>query len=194
MTRRSSSSNSTISYQVTAPTYTTNGYPPPPPLYQYPGYEMSEFSPTNPYKNGRVQPISHTNGHSPYKSSVPVEDEEIDRGHWGSKAEFILSCVGFSVSLSISYLPIQFIGKFLRTIFNSLIWEILLGPIINYVDKICFLTNLRWQVNFILNLMFYRWHTHTSSPLLVIVVYEWSLWFLPSLLQLGTIWKRELFA
>ena len=31
----------------------------------------------------------------------PIEDEEDefeDRGHWGSKAEFILSCVGFSVS------------------------------------------------------------------------------------------------
>ena len=102
MTRRNSSSNSAISYQVTAPTY--GGYPPPPPHYQqYPGYEMSEFAASNPYKNGRVQPISshHTssnsNGH--YKNSVPIEDDdEIDRGHWGSKAEFILSCVGYSVS------------------------------------------------------------------------------------------------
>merc|ERR1711963_194671 len=91
------------SYQVTAPTY--SGYPPPPPHYQqYPGYEMSEFAASNPYKNGRVQPISshHTssnsNGH--YKNSVPIEDDdEIDRGHWGSKAEFILSCVGYSVGI-----------------------------------------------------------------------------------------------
>merc|ERR1712018_736733 len=91
------------SYQVTAPTY--GGYPPPPPHYQqYPGYEMSEFAASNPYKNGRVQPISshHTssnsNGH--YKNSVPIEDDdEIDRGHWGSKAEFILSCVGYSVGI-----------------------------------------------------------------------------------------------
>ena len=106
--RSSSSSNSTISYQVTAPAYSTpNGYPPPPPLYQYPGYEMSEFTATNPYKNGRVAPISHTtttNGHHntnsyfPNKSSaMTVEDEEEERGHWGSKAEFILSCIGFSV-------------------------------------------------------------------------------------------------
>ncbi len=26
------------------------------------------------------------------------DDDEYERGHWGSKAEFILSCVGFSVS------------------------------------------------------------------------------------------------
>lgn len=65
---------------------------------------MSEFAASNPYKNGRVQPISshHTssnsNGH--YKNSVPIEDDdEIDRGHWGSKAEFILSCVGYSVGI-----------------------------------------------------------------------------------------------
>ncbi|CAM6055082.1 unnamed protein product [Sphagnum tenellum] len=25
------------------------------------------------------------------------EEDEFDRGHWGSKAEFILSCIGFSV-------------------------------------------------------------------------------------------------
>ena len=31
---------------------------------------------------------------------APIVEEEDDdeRGHWGSKAEFILSCVGFSVS------------------------------------------------------------------------------------------------
>ena len=28
-----------------------------------------------------------------------IEQDEDERGHWGSKAEFILSCVGFSVSL-----------------------------------------------------------------------------------------------
>ena len=31
--------------------------------------------------------------------SLEEEDEEDERGHWGSKAEFILSCIGFSVSL-----------------------------------------------------------------------------------------------
>merc|ERR1719242_870464 len=69
---------------------------------------MSEFTATNPYKNGRVAPISHTttNGHHntnsyfPNKSSaMTVEDEEEERGHWGSKAEFILSCIGFSVGI-----------------------------------------------------------------------------------------------
>jgi solute carrier family 6 amino acid transporter-like protein 5/7/9/14 len=56
-----------------------------------------------------VAPISHTtttNGHNngssyfPNKSSaMAVEDEEEERGHWGSKAEFILSCIGFSVGI-----------------------------------------------------------------------------------------------
>ena len=32
-------------------------------------------------------------------SQLPkIEEDEDERGHWGSKAEFILSCVGFSVS------------------------------------------------------------------------------------------------
>lgn len=64
---------------------------------------MSEFTAANPYitngqnngKNGQRMP---TNGN--YNGKVmPVEDEEedYDRGHWGSKAEFILSCIGFSV-------------------------------------------------------------------------------------------------
>ncbi len=30
------------------------------------------------------------------------DDDEYERGHWGSKAEFILSCVGFSVSGGVS--------------------------------------------------------------------------------------------
>ncbi len=33
------------------------------------------------------------------ESQLPkIEEDEEERGHWGSKAEFILSCVGFSVS------------------------------------------------------------------------------------------------
>ena len=78
---------------------------------------MSEFTATNHYvtngngKNGRVVPIN--NGHSgngyngkqhqaysAQTSNYPVEDQQDefeDRGHWGSKAEFILSCIGFSV-------------------------------------------------------------------------------------------------
>jgi len=86
-------------------------------------YEMSEFTATNHYvtsgssngKNGqhsaRVVPTNGNgtyNGKHPQYSSqtagqVPViddeEDEFEDRGHWGSKAEFILSCVGFSVGI-----------------------------------------------------------------------------------------------
>ena len=27
------------------------------------------------------------------------DDEQYDRGHWGSKAEFILSCIGYSVGI-----------------------------------------------------------------------------------------------
>jgi hypothetical protein len=49
-----------------------------------------------------------------YFSASPLEDDEDDRGHWGSKAEFILSCVGFSVSLfcpaSNAALPNAFIA------------------------------------------------------------------------------------
>ena len=33
------------------------------------------------------------------ESQLPkIKEDEDERGHWGSKAEFILSCVGFSVS------------------------------------------------------------------------------------------------
>lgn len=72
---------------------------------------MSEFTAANPYytsssmnKNGTNHRAPPTNGN--YKGKVmPVEDEddddEIERGHWGSKAEFILSCIGFSVSIDL---------------------------------------------------------------------------------------------
>ena len=35
------------------------------------------------------------------KPSAPVKEEnkEEERGHWGSKTEFILSCVGYSVGV-----------------------------------------------------------------------------------------------
>lgn len=39
-----------------------------------------------------------TNGHKMSRTEEE-EDEELDRGHWGSKAEFILSCIGFSVGI-----------------------------------------------------------------------------------------------
>ena len=52
-------------------------------------------------------------------SENPVDDpdEEDDRGHWGSKAEFILSCVGFSVRPFFNYK--FFIGDFAPYRFNS---------------------------------------------------------------------------
>ncbi len=39
---------------------------------------------------------SHSSG-SAAAAALADEDDEYDRGHWGSKAEFILSCIGFSV-------------------------------------------------------------------------------------------------
>ena len=78
---------------------------------------MSEFTATNHYvtngngKNGRVVPVNNGNNGAyngkhlqNQPSTYPVEDEEDefeDRGHWGSKAEFILSCIGFSVSQTL---------------------------------------------------------------------------------------------
>ena len=109
MTRSPSSKGSSSSYQVSSPQYRDRGGSYPPNQYYYPNgsrppkYEMSEFTANtymtnNGHKNGnsRVGPMP-TNGHK--MSSVPPEeeDEELDRGHWGSKAEFILSCIGFSV-------------------------------------------------------------------------------------------------
>jgi len=45
------------------------------------------------------QPPRGQSGRSvPPPAAVEDDDEEYERGHWGSKAEFILSCVGFSVS------------------------------------------------------------------------------------------------
>ena len=110
MTRSPSSKGSSSSYQVSSPQY-RGSYPPS--QYYYPNgsrppkYEMSEFT-ANAYmtsngKNGNSQRVGPmpTNGSSyngAKMNTVPVEDEELDRGHWGSKAEFILSCIGFSVS------------------------------------------------------------------------------------------------
>jgi len=66
---------------------------------------MSEFTAntymtSNGNKNGnsRVGPMVPTNGHKMSRTEEE-EDEELDRGHWGSKAEFILSCIGFSVGI-----------------------------------------------------------------------------------------------
>ena len=109
MTRSPSSKGSSSSYQVSSPQYRDRGGSYPPNQYYYPNgsrqppkYEMSEFTAnaymtSNGNKNGnsRVGPMVPTNGHK--MSRTEEEDEELDRGHWGSKAEFILSCIGFSV-------------------------------------------------------------------------------------------------
>ena len=46
-------------------------------------------------------------------NSRAIEDEEEERGQWGSKAEFILSCIGFSVSYcDVSFIiRVKFIWK-----------------------------------------------------------------------------------
>ena len=110
MTRSPSSKGSSSSYQVSSPQYRDRGGSYPPNQYYYPNgsrqppkYEMSEFTAnaymtSNGNKNGnsRVGPMVPTNGHKMSRTEEE-EDEELDRGHWGSKAEFILSCIGFSV-------------------------------------------------------------------------------------------------
>ncbi|CAB4058859.1 unnamed protein product [Lepeophtheirus salmonis] len=80
--------------------------------------EMSEYDPKNQtYPSAASHPPHHhppkevsngKNGHkrdsSVHHPPAPVdpieeEEEEYDRGHWGSKAEFLLSCIGYSVGL-----------------------------------------------------------------------------------------------
>ena len=72
-------------------------------LPQVNGYPQHSQS----YSHQRSSSVSHSgNGVAPTNGSnnrasvmaAPDDDDEYDRGHWGSKAEFILSCVGFSVS------------------------------------------------------------------------------------------------
>merc|ERR1711963_829674 len=95
------------SYQVTSPQYRQGVHG-----YQYPvaystrppsKYEMSEFTATNHYvTNGNGYNGKQHQAYSTQTSNYPVEDQQDefeDRGHWGSKAEFILSCIGFSVGI-----------------------------------------------------------------------------------------------
>jgi hypothetical protein len=64
---------------------------------------MSEYTAQNPYptngsSSNKVTPTASAASNGKHTvSQVPDEDDEYDRGHWGSKAEFILSCIGFSV-------------------------------------------------------------------------------------------------
>ena len=59
-----------------------------------------------PYYNGNMNDNGMSGSAGPndkdyisqnHSRAIEDEDDVEDRGHWGSKAEFILSCVGFSV-------------------------------------------------------------------------------------------------
>ena len=43
---------------------------------------------------------------------MSTESDEYERGHWGSKAEFILSCIGYSVRITISTFIMTMFGQF----------------------------------------------------------------------------------
>jgi len=100
------------SYQVTDDTYGRSG--------SYNNYGYSGNSENTVHMKDRYdRPPSYTsrdsasvntgtgrkreNGHSRSKSVVQApqstDSEEYERGHWGSKAEFILSCIGYSVGI-----------------------------------------------------------------------------------------------
>lgn len=90
--------------------------------YAYNGHEMMEYANKGANRNqaslkttfnGTGNTVGYGNGFprdgtdaakkskdfSRYGNGGPSldDDDEEDRGHWGSKAEFILSCIGFSV-------------------------------------------------------------------------------------------------
>ena len=87
-----------------------------PPQYSYSGNMQQHQAPTAPYSpagygghgggGGHPGPPgghmstgqSHLHHSSSRTAAIEDDEDEYDRGHWGSKAEFILSCVGFSVS------------------------------------------------------------------------------------------------
>lgn len=107
------------SYKVSSSSYGGSGNYAGYPNYAYNGHEMTEYSrQSGQYRaNGTGNKVGYQqqqqqqhrqqqqysgNGNGAYaaRSSgvVDDDDDEYERGHWGSKAEFILSCIGFSVS------------------------------------------------------------------------------------------------
>jgi len=88
-----------------------------PPQYSYSGNMQQHQAPTAPYSpagygghgggGGHPGPPgghmstgqSHLHHSSSRTAAIEDDEDEYDRGHWGSKAEFILSCVGFSVGI-----------------------------------------------------------------------------------------------
>ena len=70
----------------------TNGYP-----HHSQSYSHQRSSSVSHTGNG-VAPVTNGSNNRAPAMAGPDDDDDYDRGHWGSKAEFILSCVGFSVS------------------------------------------------------------------------------------------------
>ena len=121
------------SYKVNGGGY-SSGSSYPPPHYAYGQHEMTEYSngrtngssystAKSAKNNGSGYPaaygshqrnasVSHVNnaggnggnGGGTVAAGALDDDDEFDRGHWGSKAEFILSCVGFSVRILLFHL------------------------------------------------------------------------------------------
>ena len=69
-----------------------NGYP------QHSQSYSHQRSASVSHSSNGVAPVTNGSNNRASVMAAPDDDDEYDRGHWGSKAEFILSCVGFSVS------------------------------------------------------------------------------------------------
>jgi len=70
-----------------------NGYP------QHSQSYSHQRSASVSHSGNGVAPVTNGSNNRASVMAAPDDDDEYDRGHWGSKAEFILSCVGFSVGI-----------------------------------------------------------------------------------------------
>ena len=82
------------SYSVNSSVYGSNGYPQHSQSYSHSHQRSASVS----HGGNGVAPVTNGSNNRASVMAAPDDDDEYDRGHWGSKAEFILSCVGFSVS------------------------------------------------------------------------------------------------
>merc|ERR1719305_2197270 len=73
----------------------TNGYPQHSQSYSHSHQRSASVS----HGGNGVAPVTNGSNNRASVMAAPDDDDEYDRGHWGSKAEFILSCVGFSVGI-----------------------------------------------------------------------------------------------
>jgi len=67
-----------------------------------PAYNTHDRSGKGGESNGtssRRRETGHVRSKSVHQAPLDTEEEEYDRGYWGSKAEFILSCIGYSVGI-----------------------------------------------------------------------------------------------